>query len=594
MSVVPGHAPPPEAKRRTELSTTDTSVGESSGLTHRQIQIVFIGLMLGMLLASLDQTIVSTALPTIVGDLGGQDKLAWVVTAYLLTSTASTPLWGKISDLYGRKNLFQAAIAVFLVGSVLIGLSQNMWMLIAFRAMQGIGGGGLMALAQAIIGDIVSPRERGRYQGYLGSVFAVSSVAGPLLGGFFVDNLSWRWCFYVNLPLGIVALVVTGTVLNLPYKRLDHAVDYWGAALLVATVTPLLLALEWGGSEYAWGSVTIIGLFVSAVVMGVAFVARERRAAEPILPPRLFANDVFSVASAASFIVGFAMFGAIIFMPEYLQIVRGHSPTESGLLMVPMMVGLMLTSIGSGRIIAKTGRYKQFPIIGLIVLPVGLYLLSRLDPNTSVAAQSLYIFVVGFGIGMVMQVLVLATQNAVEYQDLGTATSAVSFFRSMGGAMGVAIFGAILNNRLDYHIPRLMAARLNGAKPPAGAADMSKLLGSPDAIRGLSTRFPGPVGRALESSIIDGFSRGLHVVFLACIPVALVGLVVVLFLREAELKTSTHMSMGDAIGEGLAVEFENFDTVHPVPDLTGGTGGGNGNGPRVPGASGDVAPAETP
>jgi EmrB/QacA subfamily drug resistance transporter len=563
-------------------------------LTHRQIQVVFVGLMLGMLLAALDQTIVSTALPTIVGELGGQDQLAWVVTSYLLTSTVSTPLWGKISDLYGRKGLFQAAIIVFLIGSVLIGLSQNMSTLIAFRAVQGIGAGGLMALAQAIIGDIVSPRERGRYQGYIGGVFALSSVAGPLLGGFFVDTLSWRWCFYINLPLGLVALAVTAVVLDLPYKRQEHQVDYLGAGLLVGAVSPLLLALEWGGREYEWGSSMIVGLAVAGVVLTAVFLWHESRVAEPILPLRLFRNSVFSVSSAASFIVGLAMFGAIIFMPQYLQIVRGHSPTESGLLMIPMMVGLMLTSIGSGRIIARTGRYKRFPIMGLAVLVVGLYLLSFLDSDTGFWQQSASIFVVGFGIGMVMQVLVLASQNAVEHRDLGTATSVVTFFRSMGGAMGVAIFGAIQNNRLDAEIPKLLAERLPAGgmeKLDVAAGDLSSLLGSPEAIRGLSERFAGGVGQALESSVIDGFTAALHVVFLTAIPIALIGFVVVLFLREEELKTTAHIGFGEAVGDELGVTLQDFDQEHAVPDLVGDRAA---DGPGHDGPEGSASTADRP
>ncbi|HEX5365396.1 MAG TPA: MDR family MFS transporter [Acidimicrobiales bacterium] len=550
------------------MTADGATAAPTVGLSHRQIQVVFVGLMLGMLLAALDQTIVATALPTIVGELGGQDKLAWVVTSYLLTSTASTPLWGKISDLYGRKSLFQAAIATFLVGSVLIGLSQNIGTLIGFRAVQGLGAGGLMSLAQAIIGDIVSPRERGRYQGYMGSVFAVSSVAGPLLGGFFVDHLSWRWCFYVNLPIGLVALVVTTSVLNLPFTRHEHRVDYLGASLLVAAVTPILLFLEWGGREYEWGSPTIIGLAAVGAVMTVMFLWRESRAEEPIVPLRLFRNDVFSVASGASFIIGAAMFGAIIFMPQYMQIVRGHSPTESGLMMLPMMVGLMLTSISSGRYIARTGRYKRFPIVGMSIMTVGLYLLSFLDTDTGFLQQSASIFVVGFGIGMVMQVLVLATQNAVDQRDLGTATATVTFFRSMGGAMGVAIFGAIQNNRLDHHIPRLLAERLPaGARDQIGPAtgDLSKLLGSPEAIRDLSTRFPGPVGQALQSSVIDGFASALHVVFLTAIPLALCGLVVVMFLRERELRSSAHIGTGPAVGDDLTTELQTLDADRPAP-----------------------------
>ncbi len=561
-------------------AAVDAGAESPTGLSHRQIQVVFSGLMLGMLLAALDQTIVSTALPTIVGELGGQDRLAWVVTAYLLTSTTSTPLWGKVSDLLGRKILFQAAIVVFLVGSVLIGLSQNMTSLIAFRAVQGIGAGGLMALAQAIIGDIVAPRERGRYQGYIGSVFAVSSVAGPLLGGFFVDQLSWRWAFYINLPIGIVALVVTGSVLNLDFRRIDHRVDYLGAALLVGGVTPLLLLTEWGGREYEWGSPTIIGLGIVGAVVLALFAAQERRAEEPILAPRLFRNGVFNITSAGGFIVGLAMFGAIVFMPQYLQIVKGNSPTRSGLLMIPMMVGLMATSIGSGRIIAQTGKYKKFPIIGLTILPVGLYLLSLLDVESSYVQQGLSVFVVGLGIGMVMQVLVLAVQNAVEQRDLGSATSAATFFRSMGGAFGVAIFGAILNNRLDHNV----ANELSRVNADPSQLPGKELLGSPSAIHSLPEPFKG--------AVIQAFSDGLHVVFLCGIPVALLGLLVVLFLKELPLRESAHLGMGSLAegGEALAPpgaelmpteeavdEIESVDPVSTIgSSVASSTAGGAG------------------
>ncbi|HVM52090.1 MAG TPA: MDR family MFS transporter [Acidimicrobiales bacterium] len=529
-------------------------------LTHRQILIVFSGLMAGMLLAALDQTIVSTALPTIVGELGGQERLAWVVTAYLLSSTVSTPLWGKISDLYGRKRLYQLAIIVFVAGSMLIGLAQNLTMLVVFRAVQGLGAGGLMALSQAIIGDIVSPRERGRYQGYMGSVFAFASVAGPLLGGFFVDHLSWRWCFYINLPIGIAALVITSAVLKVDLKRVQHRIDYLGAGLLVAGVSPLLLLLEWGGREHEWGSPTIIGLGLFGVAMLGGFVVQERRADEPILPPRLFRNDVFTVASLASLVVGLSMFGAIIFMPQYLQIVKGKSPTISGLFMVPMMIGMMTTMITVGRLIARTGRYRRYPIIGLVILPAGLALLSMLDTDTSLLQMGLSIFVVGVGIGLVMQVLVLAAQNAVEHRDLGVATSAVTFFRSMGGAVGVAIFGAIMSNRLAHHIPRLLPPSARDALG-GGAGDLSALLGSPEQIRAL----PAPISGA----IVEGFSRSIHVVFLAAIPCALVGLVIVSFLRERELRTTAHVGSAVAMGEDLGAGLEpGFDPGGPVPDLT--------------------------
>jgi EmrB/QacA subfamily drug resistance transporter len=445
-----------------------TSAGPSP-LTRRQVQLVFIALMLAMLLAALDQTIVSTALPTIVGDLGGLSQLSWVVTAYILTSTVSAPLYGKIGDLYGRKRIFQAAIVIFLVGSALSGLSQNIGQLIAFRAIQGLGAGGLIVGAQAIIADVVSPRERGRYMGYFGAVFGLATVAGPLLGGYFVDNLSWRWVFYINLPLGALALLATALFLRLPVSHVHHRIDYLGAALLAAGVSSLVLLTTWGGTEYAWGSAEIIGLGIAGVVLLAAFVFVERRVAEPIVPLDLFRNSVFSVSSAVGFIVGFAMFGAIVFLPQYQQIVKGVSPTTSRLLLLPLMAGLLVASIGSGQLITRYGRYKLFPITGTALMTLGLFLLSTLGPKTSQVVSSIYMAVLGLGLGLVMQVLVLAVQNSVEYRDLGTATSVSTFFRSIGGSFGVAIFGTIFNNVFKHHLSHDL---------PAGFASVALTTGS--------------------------------------------------------------------------------------------------------------------
>jgi EmrB/QacA subfamily drug resistance transporter len=503
---------------------------------------VLFGLMAGVLLAALDQSIVGTALPTIVSDLGGLDKLAWVVTAYLLTATASTPLWGKISDLYGRRHIFQAAILVFLAGSVLCGLSQNLPQLIAFRALQGIGGGGLMSLAFSIIGDIIPPRERGRYQGYFGAVFGVASVAGPLLGGWFTDGPGWRWIFYVNLPVGIAALVITSMSLKLPTVRREHTLDYLGAGLIVASVSSLLLYLDWAGKEYGWFAAGPLALLIAAVAMTVLFVMVEQRAAEPIIPLRLFRNEVFAVGNLYGFLAGVAMFGAIIFLPFYLQAVMGMSPTQSGLAMLPAVFGILTTSIISGRLITRTGRYKIFPILGAAILIIALLMLSRLQVGTPYWQLALFELAFGAGLGMTMQTIVTAVQNAVEYRDLGTATSTTTFFRQMGGTIGAAVFGAILTNRLAVHLieqvgPAAVAAQGNGA------VNINNL----QAIRAL----PGPA----KTSVLTAFTHALNDVFLVGVPVVALAFVVALFLKELPLRTMQRPSANAApAGESAPAE----------------------------------------
>ncbi len=515
--------------------------GTGTLLEGRALKMVFAALMLGMFLAALDQTIVSTALPTIVGDLGGLNHLSWVVTSYLLASTIATPLYGKLGDMLGRKPVFMAAILIFLAGSMLAGLSQSMVELIGFRALQGIGAGGLMVGAQAIIADIVSPRERGRYMGLIGGVFAIASVAGPLLGGFFVDNLSWRWVFYVNMPVGAVAVAIVAFGLHLPRRRREHSIDYLGAALLSGSVACLILVATWGGNEYAWGSKPIVATAVGGFVLLVLFLLQERRAPEPILPLSLFRSRVFAVASSMGFLVGFTLFGAIVFVPLFLQIVYGATPTSSGLRMLPLMAGLLIAAILSGRVISRIGRYKAFPIAGTAILVVGMYLLFRLGATTPSWRTSIDIFVVGVGIGLVMQVLVLVVQNDASPRDIGVATSTATFFRSVGGSFGVAVFGSIFASRLAGQIadmPRAAIARIGvGAHiDPAAARQL------PPAIR---------------SQFMDAFAGSLHGVFLCGMLVAIVPFVLSWFLREVPLRDTVHpLEVTSEDVSGLTAERE--------------------------------------
>ncbi|MGN6550602.1 MAG: DHA2 family efflux MFS transporter permease subunit [Pararhizobium sp.] len=504
-----------------------------SVMADRSVRVVFGALMLVMLLASLDQTIVSTALPTIVGELGGLEHLSWIVTAYLLATTIVTPLYGKLGDLFGRKIVLQSAILLFLAGSALCGISQSMGELIAFRAVQGLGGGGLMVTTMAAIGDIIPPRERGRYQGIFGGIFGLSTVLGPLIGGFFVEHLSWRWIFYINLPLGLISVAVIGAAFAAPARRQRPSIDFAGAALLAVTLTALILFTSLGGQTYAWDSPAIIAMIAITLAGLAGFIATERVAAEPILPLPLFSNRTFVVACAVGFIVGLAMFGSVTYMPLYLQVAKGVSPSAAGLELTPMMGGVLVTSIASGQIISRVGRYRVFPIAGTAIMAVGLLLLATLGTGTPVWAASGFMLVLGLGLGMVMQVLVLAVQNAVDYRHLGVATSGTTLFRSIGGSVGVSLFGAIFSAGL--------AARLATALPASASIPAAT---QPSAIQAL----PAPV----RTAYLDAFTAALHPVFLSAAGVAILGFALTWFLKEVPLRDTR----AETVGESFAMPHD--------------------------------------
>jgi EmrB/QacA subfamily drug resistance transporter len=515
------------------------------------VLVVFSGLMLVLLMAALDQTIVSTALPTIVGDLGGLTHISWVVTAYLLAQTAVTPVYGKLGDLYGRKIVLQFALVVFLIGSALCGAAQSLTELIVFRGLQGLGGGGLMVGTMAAIGDVVPPRDRGRYQGIFGAVFGLASVIGPLLGGVLTTDLSWRAIFYVNIPLGILAFGVLAVTLPSRREEAHYRIDYLGAAVLAAALSVIVLLCTLGGTSYAWGSPTIIGLAVVAILLIAAFVSIEHRAAEPVLPPRLFRDRVFSVTSAIGLVVGFALFGSVTYLPLFLQVVLGASPTGSGLQILPLMGGLLITSISSGQIISRTGRYKAFPIAGTAIMAVGLGLLSTMNPQTTRVTASAFMFVLGLGLGMVMQVLVLAVQNAVEYKDLGVATSGATLFRSIGGAVGTAVLGSIFSNRLT--------SELTSVLPPTA----TRTLGSGASLNTAALkRLPAPI----HADYLTAFTNSLSTVFIVAAGVAAVAFLLSLMLPQRPLRETIAASSG--VGESFATPRQTDSLAEASRALT--------------------------
>jgi EmrB/QacA subfamily drug resistance transporter len=522
----------------------------------RSIYIAITGLMLGMFLAMLDNLIVGTALPTIVGDLGGIAHLSWVVTAYTLATAAATPIWGKLGDLYGRKGMFMSSIVIFLAGSALAGLSQNMDQLIGFRAIQGLGAGGLMVGAMAIIGDLVPPRERGRFQAMIGGMMPIAFVGGPLLGGFLTDHLSWRWTFYVNIPVGALALLVTGLGMRLHTKHVRAKIDFIGAFLLTAGVVALTLLTSWGGTEYPWASWQIIGLGVIGVVALLIFVFAETRVSEPILPPRLFRSRNFTVAQILSFLVGGAMFGAVNFLPQYMQYVQGASATSSGLLLLPLMFGMLAVMLTTGQLITRNGRYRVYPIIGGAVMTVGMLILLMLKVDTGTAASSALTVVVGLGMGFIMQNTMLVTQNSVELRDMGAASGSVTLFRTIGGSLGVALLGSIYTNRLQDTISSHLGSRAGGSLTTGGVHVTPSMLHT----------LPAPVREAFKL----GVTTGLHGVVVGGAVMAAAVFVFAWFVKEVPLRGSGPAAKAPETPSGGR---HAADGAHPAPPQAPAPGG---------------------